>query len=115
MRAQHLTALVSLSVLWGTVAAVNVSVPLTSPSTSQPLSSTLISFSIEADHWPDWAGIKHRNEFIFNALDNYARLTGQPPKLRVGANAVDFTTWSPDIDVSGGGQGVTASDIFLWS
>ena len=103
MRFQLLTSLVSLSLLWSpiqVVRAVNVSIPLTPPSTSQPLSSTLVSFSIEQDRWPEWTGIKSRNEFTFNAFDNYAKLTGHPPKLRVGADSADRTTWSPDVDVS---------------
>lgn len=107
MRSQFLIALLSLSLSpsvfrGGVVDAVNVnvSIPIAPPNTSQSLSPTLISFSIEQDRWPEWVGVQNRNEFTFNALDNYARLTGEPPKLRVGADSEDRTTWSPDVDVS---------------
>ena len=75
--------------------AVNVSLPLLAPSNSQPLSRTLLSLSIEQDRWPDWTGIQERNQFTYNALQNLAELTGQPPKLRVGADSEDNTFWSP--------------------
>lgn len=75
--------------------AVNVSLPPSPPSHSQPLSRTLISFSLEQDRWSDWAGTHSRNEFTHTALTNYAYLTGQPPKIRVGANSEDHTFWSP--------------------
>ncbi|KAI0071769.1 glycoside hydrolase family 79 protein [Panus rudis PR-1116 ss-1] len=82
------------------ILAVNVSLPLTPPDTSQPLSSTLISFSIEQDRWPDWVGVDSRNEFTFNALSNLGALTGTPTKIRVGANSEDHTTWSPTITIN---------------
>lgn len=74
---------------------LNVAIPAKAPSNSEPLSSTLVSFSIEQDRWPDWTGVDVRNEFTFNALSNYAALTGKPPNIRVGANSEDHTTWSP--------------------
>lgn len=77
------------------VSALNVSVPLTPPIDSQPLSPTLLSFSIEEDRWPDWTGVQARNNFTHNALMNYAALTGKPPNIRVGANSVDHTNWFP--------------------
>lgn len=76
-----------------------VSVPIIAPSDSQPLVPTLLSFSIEQDRWPDWTGIDSRNEFTINALETLAQLTGQPPKIRVGANSEDKTTWSPTVTV----------------
>lgn len=95
-----LATLYSFLALFWKVTAVNVLVALTPPNTSQPLSSTLISFSIEQDRSPGWVGVGSRNEFTFNALDNYAKLTGNPPKLRIEADSQDQTTWSPDVDVS---------------
>ncbi|KAK7692975.1 hypothetical protein QCA50_004616 [Cerrena zonata] len=89
----------ALSLLDLGVRAMNVSVPVIPPPSSQPLSSTLISFSIEQDRWPEWTGVQSRNEFTFNALDNYGKLTGKPPALRVGADSEDRTTWSPDVDI----------------
>ena len=79
--------------------AVNVSLPLSPPSGSQPLTRTLISFSLEQDRWPDWSGIDSRNEFTNSALTALGSLTGQPPKIRVGANSEDKTTWSPSVTV----------------
>ena len=96
MRLQVPVAILSVPLC---VSAVNVSVPVTPPDSSQPLSSTLISFSLEQDRWPDWVGIDSRNEFTFNALDNYAKLTGKPSKIRVGADSEDHTTWSPTVTV----------------
>ncbi|CCM03869.1 uncharacterized protein FIBRA_06020 [Fibroporia radiculosa] len=78
----------------------NVAVPVTAPSDAQPLWSTLLSFSIEQDRWPDWAGIDARNEFMHSALQNYADLTGSPPKFRVGADSEDHTMWSPTVTVN---------------
>ncbi|CAL1706862.1 unnamed protein product [Somion occarium] len=97
MRAQLSLALLSSSL---SVSAVNVSVSSTPPGTSQNLLSTLLSFSIEQDRWPDWTGIDRRNQFTFNALDNYAQLTGTPSKIRVGADSEDHTTWSPTVTIN---------------
>lgn len=80
--------------------AINVSVPINAPSGAQPLSQTLISFSIEQDRWPDWTGVNARNDFTYNALKNLADITGVPPKIRVGANSEDHTVWSPTVTVS---------------
>ncbi len=82
------------------VSALNVTVPVNPPSGAQPLSPTLISFSIEQDRWPDWTGVNARNDFTFNALKNLADITGVPPKIRVGANSEDHTVWSPTVTVS---------------
>ncbi|PSS35531.1 hypothetical protein PHLCEN_2v1525, partial [Hermanssonia centrifuga] len=70
------------------------------PSNSQALVSTVLSFSIEQDRWPDWVGIDSRNQFTFNALQNFAELTGQPPNIRVGANSEDHTIWSPTVTIN---------------
>ncbi|KAI0676340.1 glycoside hydrolase family 79 protein [Trametes maxima] len=79
---------------------LRVSLPSTSPAHSQPLSSSLLSFSIEEDRWPEWVGTSSRNEFTFNALQNYASLTEQPPSIRVGGDSADRTTWSPAITLN---------------
>ncbi|KAI0751865.1 glycoside hydrolase family 79 protein [Daedaleopsis nitida] len=81
------------------VAAIDVSVPLTPPSGAQNLSRTLVSFSIEQDNWPDWTGTSSRNEFVHTALGNLGVLTGQPPKIRVGANSEDHTFFSPTVTI----------------
>ncbi len=77
------------------VSALNVTVPTALPAHAQPLSQTLVSFSIEQDRWPDWTGIDAQNNFTHTALSNYAALTGKPPDIRVGANSVDHSFWSP--------------------
>lgn len=77
-----------------------VSVASLQPTNTQPLSDTLLSFSIEQDRWPDWAGIDERNDFTYNALRRLQVLTGSPPRLRVGADSEDHTTWSPTVTVS---------------
>ncbi|TCD66320.1 hypothetical protein EIP91_001566, partial [Steccherinum ochraceum] len=77
--------------------ALDVSVPSSPPGTSKPLVSTLLSFSLEQDRWPDWAGTDSPNTFTRNALKNFASRTGIPPKIRVGANSEDHTVWSPTV------------------
>ena len=82
------------------VSAVNVSVPVSSPSDSQTLARTLVSFSIEQDRWPEWSGVDARNDFTYNALTTLGQLTGEPPKLRVGADSEDHTFWSPTVTIN---------------
>lgn len=48
----------------------------------------------------DWAGINSRNQFTYNGLSNYAKNTGQPPKIRVGADSEDRTIFNSTVDVS---------------
>ena len=81
------------------VSNASVTVPVFAPPSSQPLSNTLLSFSIEQDRWPDWSGIDERNEFTHAALTRLASLTGRPPKIRVGANSEDKTVWDPTVTV----------------
>lgn len=76
-----------------------VSLPIQAPPTSSPLASTLLSFSIEQDRWPDWSGTSRANAFTHAALSRLAGLTGTPPKIRVGANTEDKTVWSPSVTV----------------
>ncbi|TBU48752.1 hypothetical protein BD309DRAFT_948782 [Dichomitus squalens] len=92
---RRLVAVVVLPLVATYVSALNITVPAALPDNAQPLSTTLVSFSIEQDRWPDWTGIDARNNFTFNALWNYAELTGSPPSIRVGANSADRTFWSP--------------------
>ena len=82
------------------VSAVNVSVPVSSPSDSQTLARTLVSFSIEQDRWPEWSGVDARNDFTYSALTTLGQLTGEPPKLRVGADSEDHTFWSPTVTIN---------------
>ena len=79
---------------------MNVSIPLSSPSDSPSLARTLVSFSIEADRWPDWSGVDSRNEFTYSALTALGKLTGQPPKIRVGGDSEDHTFWSSMVAIN---------------
>ena len=83
-----------------TASAINVSLPLSPPLDSQSLAPTLVSFSLEQDRWPDWSGVDSRNEFTHSALSQYAELTGEPPKIRVGADSEDHTLWSPTVTIN---------------
>ncbi|EMD41170.1 glycoside hydrolase family 79 protein [Gelatoporia subvermispora B] len=103
MRQQYRAFFVTAFVLECTrsyAGAVNVSVPIFAPNTSQSLAPTVLSFSIEQDRWPDWAGVSSRNDFTFNALRNFEALTGQPPNIRVGADSEDHTVWSPTVTIN---------------
>ncbi|KAF7975738.1 hypothetical protein HWV62_8721 [Athelia sp. TMB] len=72
---------------------VKVSVPLSSYG-AVTLSPSLVSFSIEEDKWPQWAGETARNTFFYNALENLRQKTGEPPWLRIGANSEDHTNFN---------------------
>ncbi|RPD70303.1 glycoside hydrolase family 79 protein [Lentinus tigrinus ALCF2SS1-7] len=94
----HLSIVASLYI--ATSSAVNVSLLLSPSSGSQSLARTLVSFSLEQDRWPDWSGVHSRNEFTHSALSQYAELTGEPPKIRVGADSEDHTFWSPTVTIN---------------
>lgn len=94
-----LSLLLSCSAQGSSSSNVSITLPTVAPPTSQPLSNTLLSFSIEQDRWPDWSGVDSRNEFTHSALTRLAGLTGRPPKIRVGANSEDHTVWDPTVTV----------------
>ncbi|KAH8107686.1 glycoside hydrolase family 79 protein [Cristinia sonorae] len=94
------TSLIALLSISSLAHALNVSLPTSPPDSSKPLVSTLLAFSLEQDRWPDWAGTDAPNPFTRNALGNYARLTGTPPKIRVGANSEDHTVFSPTVTIN---------------
>ncbi|KIJ51887.1 glycoside hydrolase family 79 protein [Sphaerobolus stellatus SS14] len=93
--------LLILSAFLNASAALNPSVQIaaSAPSDAQEILSTHLSFSLEQDRWPDWVGTESRNEFTYNALSNLASFTGQPPKIRVGADSEDRTIWSGSVAV----------------
>ncbi|KAK2465563.1 hypothetical protein APHAL10511_002455 [Amanita phalloides] len=64
------------------------------------LSRTLVSFSIEQDHWTKWSGTFARNHFVFNVLDNLKAKTGSPPLIRIGANSEDRTIFDSSVQFS---------------
>lgn len=101
MYSQSLLTVLALGVAcaYGANVSVSVVLPAHAPPSAHALASTLLSFSIEQDRWPDWAGTDARNAFTHSALATYANLTGRPPKLRVGADSEDRTVWAPSITV----------------
>lgn len=78
---------------------VSLNIPLAAPSNAVSLDPALVSFSIEQDRWPDWAGIDAPNTFFLNTLGNLAQRTGTPPWIRIGANSEDHTDFSNHVDV----------------
>jgi hypothetical protein len=80
-------------------ASLTVTVPASMPGNASAVDPALVSFSIEQDRWPDWAGIDTPNPLVVNALTNLARLTGTPPWIRIGADSEDRTLFSPDVNV----------------
>ncbi|KAF8309013.1 hypothetical protein DL93DRAFT_2170653 [Clavulina sp. PMI_390] len=77
----------------------NVTLSLSAPSNKQVLESNLVSFSIEGDRWPDWAGVDEPNTFFLNCLSNLAKLTGAQPGVRVGANSEDRTLFNDSVPI----------------
>ncbi|KAJ5365473.1 hypothetical protein N7517_008359 [Penicillium concentricum] len=64
---------------------------------SSPVSRDLQSFSLEFAYFPDFAGNKsHPNEFTKALLDNFEKITGVLPKVRVGGTTQDHSTYVSD-------------------
>lgn len=91
------------SLLWlslhSTVGGVNVSIPITAPSAAPSISPSFLSFSIEQDRWPEWAGEGSRNEFWFNLLSNLKDISGEATRIRIGADSEDHTNFNPSVQV----------------
>lgn len=70
----------------GQVNDTQLYLPNSEPKYAQPLDPQLGSFSIEMDHWQDWAGetLGAPNAFVNTALGQLTKRTGQPVYLRVG-------------------------------
>ncbi|KAF7970112.1 hypothetical protein HWV62_24994 [Athelia sp. TMB] len=83
----------AFALLTSAATLVDVSVPLSS-SGAVTLSPSLVSFSIEQDRWPEWAGETARNTFFYNALENLRQKTGEPPWIRIGADSEDHTNFN---------------------
>ena len=79
--------------------AVDVTIPLTTPSSARSVSPDLVSLSIEQDRWDFWAGTTEPNEFFYNALDNMVQITKSPPFVRIGADSEDHTDFSYHVKV----------------
>ncbi|KAJ2919071.1 hypothetical protein MD484_g1349, partial [Candolleomyces efflorescens] len=71
------------------VRALVVTIPIQAPSAATVIAPDHVSLSIEQDRWTDWVGSTSRNEFFYNSLDNLVRLTGVPPRIRIGGQTAD--------------------------
>jgi hypothetical protein len=93
--------LLTLILIWTpiSVQGITVTVPLTAPASAPLLSRSLVSFSIEQDRWGDWVGQGAGNPFFFNTLDNLKQLTGEPARIRIGADSEDRTNFNPSVQV----------------
>lgn len=72
---------------------VILTIPRSYPSSAEPLDPRLVSFSIEGDRWPEWAGTKvgQPNRFTEQVLQNLYERTEARPAVRVGADSEDRT------------------------
>jgi hypothetical protein len=97
----HVKLLVLLVLEWTPVSAqgVTVTIPLTAPASAPPLSRSLVSFSLEQDRWGDWVGQGAGNPFFLNTLNNLKQLTGEPARIRIGADSEDRTNFNPSVQV----------------
>lgn len=78
---------------------IAVTVPLTVPPSAPVLSRSFISFSLEQDRWADWVGQGSGNPFFFNTLNNLKDFTGEPPRIRIGADSEDRTIFDSSVQV----------------
>lgn len=94
------TKLLLLSLSWTfCFAQIPVTIPLTAPGNAQGVSRSLFSFSIEQDRWTDWIGQGPANPFFFNTLNNLKEIVQEPPRIRIGADSEDRTTFNPAVQV----------------
>ena len=93
--------LLMLILIWTpiSVQGITVTIPLTAPASAPLLSRSLVSFSIEQDRWGDWVGQVAGNPFFFNTLNNLKQLTGEPARIRIGADSEDRTNYNPWVQV----------------
>jgi hypothetical protein len=96
-----LATLFVLILKWTPISAlgITVTVPLTAPSSAPLYSRSLVSFSIEQDRWTDWVGQGEGNPLFFNTLNNLKQLTGEPARIRIGADSEDRTNFDPSVQV----------------
>lgn len=95
-----LSSLLYLSNYVVSASNVTVTIPVAAPPSAPSISPSFISFSIEQDRWPDWAGSTQRNEFWFNLLSNLKNISGEATRIRIGADSEDHTNFSPSVQVS---------------
>lgn len=82
--------------------SVFVTTPTSAPASAPVISQSHVSFSIEQDRWVDWvgSGAQNRNQFFFNLLNNLKMITGEPARVRIGADSEDHTDFNSAIQVS---------------
>ncbi|KAJ7635010.1 glycoside hydrolase family 79 protein [Roridomyces roridus] len=80
----------------GSPSTDSVTIPIGAGS-APSISRNHLGLSIEQDRWLDWAGNATRNSFFFNCLDNIVKITGVPPKIRIGADSEDHTDFNPNV------------------
>src|SRR5690242_11438104 len=71
------------------VRGLDVTIPTQAPEGASPIAQDHVSLSIEQDGWISFVGSTSQNEFFYNSLDNLVRLTGVPPRIRIGGQAGD--------------------------
>ena len=77
---------------------VDILISVSQPRTAVNVSQSFVSFSIEADRWPEWVGtISSPNNFFLNSLINLQQLTGIPPQIRIGGNTADNTLFGGNV------------------
>ena len=69
--------------------ALDVTIPAQAPEGASTIAPDHVSLSIEQDGWVSFVGSTSRNDFFYNSLDNLVRLTGVPPRIRIGGQAGD--------------------------
>ncbi|KAJ2962019.1 hypothetical protein NQZ79_g2828 [Umbelopsis isabellina] len=82
-----------------TCLATNITVSTTATNATS-LDPSLVSFSIEMDHWADWAGtLQKPNKYTQTLLNNIVARAGQPPSFRVGGDTEDHSVYTPQYPV----------------
>lgn len=71
---------------YNVTANVSLSVPGSQPPFAKPVDPAFVSFSLEFQYWPVYAGngTLDSNCYLNQLLSNLAERTGKPPAIRVG-------------------------------
>ncbi|GMK56154.1 hypothetical protein CspeluHIS016_0212100 [Cutaneotrichosporon spelunceum] len=85
----------------GNVTDSTLLLPASQPPFAEKLDPQIGAFSIEMDHWRDWAGnvTGQPNTFVNTALGHLSERTGQPVYFRVGANSEDRATLDLSVEI----------------
>lgn len=72
------------------VSSISLAIPAKPPAypTGLPINSAYISFSIEADRWPEWVGAETPNTYFLTLVNNLYNITGKAPDFRLGADTM---------------------------